>query len=124
MHRARATAANADLCLWILDGSASPVESSEPLTAIQPVINKTDLSADWDWDAVTAAVRVSARTGAGLPELCAAIVARLVPDPPVAGAAVPFTPRLLAGLAEAQRVLAAGRVADAQQIVTELRQAP
>jgi hypothetical protein len=40
------------------------------------------------------AVRVSARTGAGIAELCAALARALVPDVPPPGAAVPFTEML------------------------------
>jgi tRNA modification GTPase len=121
IRRARATAADADLCLWLLDGSSSPVWPSEPLASVQLVINKCDLPPAWDWDSATGAVCVSARTGAGLPELCAAVVARLVPDPPPSGAAVPFPPSLAAGVAEVRRRLATGDAAEAQGIVAALR---
>jgi tRNA modification GTPase len=117
IRRARSTAAAADLCLWLLDGSAPPVWPSEPLAAVQFVINKSDLPPAWEPASVPDAVCVSARTGAGLAELCAAVIARLVPDPPPPGAAVPFTPRLCEAIAAAQRVLAAGELAETQRIV-------
>jgi tRNA modification GTPase len=63
---------------------------------------------------------VSALTGAGLAELCAAVVARLVPDPPPPGAAVPFMPKMCAGIAQAQSVLAAEDAAQARRIVSAL----
>ncbi len=120
IRRARATAAAADLCLWLLDGSAPPVWPSEPLAAVLHVINKSDLPPAWDTASAPDAVRVSALTGAGLAELCAAVVARLVPDPPPPGAAVPFMPKMCAGIAQAQSVLAAEDAAQARRIVSAL----
>jgi tRNA modification GTPase len=88
--RARAAAAAADLRLWVLDGAADPVlpDDGGPWRL---VINKIDLSATWDWSRMSEAMRVSAHTGAGVPELCAAISGWLVPAPPVPGEAVPFS---------------------------------
>lgn len=122
IRRARAMAADADLCLWLLDGSAPPVWPGESLTVVQYVINKCDLPPAWDHAAAPGAVRVSARTGEGLGELCSIVVARLVPDPPPSGAAVPFTPRLCARIVEAQRALGGGDTAEAGRIVAELRE--
>ena len=121
IHRARATAANADLCLWLLDGSAPPVWPDETLAAVQYVINKSDLPPAWEHASAAEAVRVSAQTGEGLAELCAAVVARLVPDPPPSRAAVPFTPRLCEGIVDAQRALGSGNTAAAHRIVVGLR---
>lgn len=120
IHLAQATAASADLCLWLLDGSAPPVWPSEPLTAVMYVINKSDLAPAWDVASVLEAVRVSALTGAGLSELCAAVIARLVPEPPPPGAAVPFTTPLCEGIALAHHVLAAGDAVEARRIVASL----
>ncbi len=92
--RARAAAAGADLRLWLLDGSAAPVWPDDGAAAWRSVVNKTDLPPAWDWAGVPDTMRVSALTGAGLPELCAAISRWLVPAPPVAGEAVPYTPDL------------------------------
>jgi tRNA modification GTPase len=89
---ARDAAATADLVLWVLDGAADRPElpvDGDPLL----VVNKTDQPAGWDWAGVPA-VRVSAATGAGLADLSAAIMARLVPNPPHPGEGVPFTPAL------------------------------
>ncbi|MGH7171520.1 MAG: GTPase [Gemmataceae bacterium] len=121
IRRARATAANADLCLWLFDGSAPPVRPSEPLAAMQYVINKSDLPPAWDPASAPDALRVSAKSGEGLAELCAAVVARLVPDPPPPGAAVPFTPRLCEGIAETQQALGSADAATARRILVELR---
>lgn len=119
--RAREAVADADLCLWVLDGSAPPVWPDEDMQGVLQVINKSDLPSAWNLESASGAVRVSARTGEELEELCAAVVARLVPDPPPAGAAVPFMPRLCEGIAEAQRALAEGNVAVTLRIITSLR---
>jgi tRNA modification GTPase len=124
IRRAWATAAAADLCLWLLDASTPPLWPSQPLAAVQYVVNKSDLPPAWDVASVPEAIRVSALTGAGLAELCAAVIACLVPDPPPPGAAVPFTPRLCEGIVEAQRAFTAGDIVETQRIVASLRLAP
>jgi hypothetical protein len=66
------------------------------------------------------AVFTSALTGAGLDALIAAIVRRLVPEPPAAGAAVPFLSRhvdLLAAAVEALPHDPAGAVAILDSLV-------
>ena len=118
--RAREAVADADLCLWVLDGSAPPIWPDDNMQAVLQVINKSDLPSTWNPASASDAVRVSARTGEGLEGLCAAVVALLVPDPPRAGAAVPFTPRLCEGIAEAQRALAAGDATKARAMVAAL----
>ncbi len=120
MRMARETTAAADLCLWILDASAAPVWP-EFQGAVQLVVNKIDRPAAWDPNEATGAVRVSALTGAGLAELCAALSRRLVPDPPPAGAAVPFTPALGKGVLTAQEFLRVGPVDEARRAVGALR---
>jgi tRNA modification GTPase len=103
IDRARSAAAHADLCLWVLDAAAEPVWPAEPVGRVHYVLNKTDLAPAWDLTRAADAVWVSARTGAGLDELCQALSRALVPHPPPAGAAVPFT-RLLAEQVEAARL--------------------
>lgn len=106
--RARAAAAQADLRLWLVDGSCEPVF---PVAAADTagddgwhvVINKCDLPPAWDWSGVPTAVRVSARTGIGVVELCAAVSRWLVPAPPAPGEAVPFNEQTWVDL---QRLLA------------------
>lgn len=88
MQLARRTAAEADLCLWVLDGSTTPVWPEEVGTPVLRVVNKVDLPAAWP---VEAGVRVSARTGEGLAELSAAIARQLVPHEPEPGEAVPVS---------------------------------
>jgi tRNA modification GTPase len=117
--RARATTAAADLCLWVLDTSAPAVWPDEDTSSILYVLNKIDLPPAWD--CARKAVRVSTRTGEGLAELCAALVAQMIPDPPPSGAAVPFTPRLCEGITEARRVLDTGDLAETRRMVASLR---
>jgi tRNA modification GTPase len=89
--RARQAAAAADLRIWVVDGSAADaafVAGSDWYV----VINKTDLPAAWDWTKCPEAPHVSAVTGSGVAALCAAISRWLVPAPPAAGEAVPYSP--------------------------------
>jgi tRNA modification GTPase len=95
IERARAALQGADLRFWILDGSAEPVFPDDE-EKWHFIINKVDLSAAWDWQRVPVASRVSARTGAGLPELCQTLSRSLVPEPPAAGEAVPCLPAQIA----------------------------
>jgi tRNA modification GTPase len=118
--RAKTTAASADLVLWVLDASAPAVWPDEDIERILYVINKIDLPAAWEGR--EQAIRVSAKTGAGFAELCTALVARLIHDSPQPGAAVPFTPRLCAGIAEAQRILSTGNAVGTRRIVASLRE--
>lgn len=81
----------ADLVLWVFDGSQAP-GADVPGSPGIVVVNKCDLPAAWEWPPDV--IRVSARTGEGVPGLAAAIAKRLVPVAPPPGAAVPFTARL------------------------------
>jgi tRNA modification GTPase len=65
-------------------------------------------------------LRVSARTGAGLAELVEALAKWLVPDPPAAGAAIPFTPALACQIEAALTAIRAGRIEEAKQRLTAL----
>ena len=99
---ARAAAETADLCLWVSDASAPPTCPPPDLTVRTLfVVNKIDLAAGTSEEPPAASlaprpsplapVLVSARTGAGIAELCAALAHVLVPEVPPPGAAVPFT---------------------------------
>jgi tRNA modification GTPase len=81
----------ADLRIWLLDGSVEPVFPDEA-AGWHFVINKIDLPAEWDWQRVPTALRLSAQTQAGLAELCEMISLALVPAPPLPGEAVPCLP--------------------------------
>ena len=96
----RSWLARADLVLWVADAtSGEGLEVELPSQALL-VANKCDLLAE---EAVLPwhAWRISARTGAGLHALCAAILERLVPDRPPPGAPVPFAPLLAQAVLQA-----------------------
>jgi tRNA modification GTPase len=92
---ARAAAANADLCLWLLDASTTPELPPFSAGRVRLVINKTDLPSAWDASAIPHAARVSATRGDDIPELCDFLARTLVPDAPPPGAAVPFDEPLI-----------------------------
>jgi tRNA modification GTPase len=99
IEQARDAAATADLCLWLLDASCEPVWPAEGAGNVRLVVNKVDRPAAWELERADGAVRVSATTGQGLDELCAAVSRWLVPEVPPAGTAVPL-PGLEALLAD------------------------
>jgi tRNA modification GTPase len=115
IRKARETAAAADLCLWVLDAAAEPVWPGPEMGAVRLVVNKVDLAPAWDLERAGDAPHVSAQTGAGLPGLCNWLARWLVPEPPPAGAAVPFTPAIADRVEEASRYLAAGRREEARR---------
>jgi len=119
---AATVAAQADLCLWLLDGSAAPQWPVEVVPGMRYVITKMDLPAAWDHAIVPAAVRLSALTGSGIGELCVALAAWLIPETPPPGAAVPFTLELAVGLEGVQGCCARGDAETARQLVQALRQ--
>jgi tRNA modification GTPase len=126
--RARQAAATADLCLWLLDASTAPIYPSRGAVT-QPAggprdmlwaVNKIDLPWSWDLQQAAGSVHISARTGAGLTELCQAAGRALVPSAPPPGAPVPFTPYLCDQVEEAHRHCLSGRVEDARRLITSL----
>jgi tRNA modification GTPase len=121
VERAQAAAAGADLCLWVVDASAAPAWPDANLPGVRTVINKVDLPAAWDLAAAGDAARVSAATGAGLPELCEALSRWLVPDPPPPGAAVPFTGPLCDSIRAALQLTDSGGPAEAIRLLRLLR---
>jgi tRNA modification GTPase len=123
IQRAREAAAGADLCLWVLDGSAEPVWPDVGVGAGRLVVNKVDLEPAWDLGRAEGAIRVSAQTGEGLQELCAALSRCLVPDSPSPGAAVPFTERLCDAVMEVRSLITAGLIDSAQESVRRLSDA-
>jgi tRNA modification GTPase len=108
-------ARSADLCLWVVDGSISPVWPDARLESVQLVINKIDLPPAWDYAAAKDAVAVSALTGSGIAALADIIAHRLVPEPPAPRAAVPFTEHFQKAVADALAVSRAGRLTDAKR---------
>jgi tRNA modification GTPase len=74
VRRARARAADADLVLWLTDGSG-PVDVHDAAAPVWPVHNKIDLAGRGDdTGAAAPAFRISAKRGDGLADLIAAIV--------------------------------------------------
>jgi tRNA modification GTPase len=121
MHRARATAVAADLCLWVLDATATPAWPDVPGATTRWVVNKIDQPAAWDLATAAGAVHVSARTGEGIPELCTAISGWLVPQPPLSGSAVPFTAGLSEGAEQALKLVVAGSSSNARRLIAQSR---
>jgi tRNA modification GTPase len=119
---ARKAAAKADLCLWLLDASGPPIWPGRELAEnqqIKVIVNKIDLPAAWDVERFSG-LRISALTGAGLPELIEAMDGWLVPNPPMPGAAVPFTPELGAFVEESITNVRAGQTNQLTQALSEL----
>jgi tRNA modification GTPase len=114
--RAQTAAASADLCLWLLDGSTKPIYPESAARNIRLVINKVDLPAAWNWNE-TDAVRVSAKTNAGLDELCKILSGWLMPAPPPPGAAVPFNHELCDQMEEVRQLCAQGNISHAMEIL-------
>jgi tRNA modification GTPase len=109
IRQAREVARAADLCLWVLDASTEPAWPGADAGPVRLVVNKVDLPTAWDLGRAEGTLRVSARTGEGIAELCAAVASWLVPDPPPPGAAVPFTPEQVEAIATARRDLPEAR---------------
>jgi tRNA modification GTPase len=112
---AQQAAAAADLCLWLLDASVPTAWPALATNRLHLLVNKVDLPAAWNLDRAPEALCISARTGAGLEELCHALAHWLVPDPPPQGAAVPFTPALCDRILEAREHCALGRMQQARR---------
>lgn len=91
---AHETVAAADLVILVFDGHQPWSAEDAALLSSQPealvIHNKADLPPDAS-PTRPAGLWTSAVQGTGVPELLQAIAARLVPDPPPPGAAVPFT---------------------------------
>jgi tRNA modification GTPase len=132
--RARRQLAQADLALWVLDGSelvGDPLQATERewfdatgesvgSSQILAVVNKADLlAADFQREASSNVRFVSALTGAGLPELIASIGRKLVPTP-LTDEGVPFTSRQIEVLAAAAASLTDGRQVDASEALARL----
>jgi tRNA modification GTPase len=120
IRQARAAAAEADLCLWVLDASSKPVWPGAEVGAVQFVVNKIDLPPTWDLVQAAGAIRVSAANGTGLAELCSTLAAQLVPTPPPPGAAVPFTASLIDEISKARDCLAAGNLGQTRSLLAGL----
>jgi tRNA modification GTPase len=94
IDRARQAVSEADLGIWVLDGSTKPIAPDPEIVNALVVVNKIDLPPAWGFAESAGASRVSALTGTGLQEMCDTISHRLVPEPPGPGEPVPFTEEL------------------------------
>lgn len=97
MVLAKQQLADADLKLLLIDLSEEITKLDEELLQQHPeallIANKVDLSSNVQGQKIPDALRVSAKTGAGIPGLCATIVNRLIPDVPAPKTVIPFTAR-------------------------------
>jgi tRNA modification GTPase len=113
----------ADLVLWVMDGTASEMvwpSDDIPKAKLLAVINKSDLMHDLK---ESSGMRlVSATTGSGIPERVAEITQRLVPHPLTPPGAVPFTSRLADLVEDAQGALAAGQIEEATRLLRDCLQ--
>jgi tRNA modification GTPase len=107
--------AAADLVLWVSAPDVPPLPPPS-VVPLLPVFAKCDLPGDAPADAV----RVSAKTGEGLDALLAAVAARLVPDAPPPGVAVPFTTAQVEALTAARGAVVAGDVGAARAALERL----
>jgi tRNA modification GTPase len=117
IDRARATLADADLVVWLMDASDPNPTSPESPDALV-VVNKIDLPAAWSIP--PGVLTVSATLGQGLDTLIAAIVARLIHEVPAPGTPIPFTPELADAVEQAVAFLAAGRNDEVRGILDQL----
>ncbi|MFO1094980.1 MAG: GTPase [Planctomycetaceae bacterium] len=118
---ARNQAVAADLPIVVLDQSR-PLQEDErrlidSLHNALCVAHKSDLPCGWSNDRLPDAIRVSSLTGQGIDDLMAAIVARLVPEAPGAGAAIPVTERQIACLTAASAAATAGDIVVARDCI-------
>jgi len=119
---ARQQAAEADLLLLVFDRSAAWSAEQDALAKAWPaalvIHNKCDLPAGAGDR--PAGIEVSAQSGAGLAELARGIVARLVPNPPEPGDAVPFLESHVELLERIKQSLAAGQHNRALQQIADV----
>jgi tRNA modification GTPase len=120
IQRALGTAREADLCLWVLDASRPPVWPPAEIGRWKYLVNKIDLPGGWNLSQAEEALRLSAKTGEGIPDLCRALSQWLVPQPPLPGAAVPFNPDLADGVEQVLGLLRQGDLTAARRGLDEL----
>ncbi|QDU97499.1 GTPase [Lignipirellula cremea] len=133
--RAMARVEQADLLIHVIDATDPAASTAAALTHPHrlTVYNKADLIASDLSNAEApndkqrqpiapggAGRLVSAKTGAGLPELLATIATMLVPKPPPPGSAVPFLAAHFTVLTEARQLAAAGNGTTAAEQIERL----
>ena len=123
IERARREHRRADLLLKVVDRS-EPLRDEDHALLEAPgfalvVVNKVDLPPAWTPEEALggrvhgAWLAASAERGTGLEELGAEIARRLVPNPPEAGAGVPFRSEQVEALTAAREALERGRAEEA-----------
>jgi tRNA modification GTPase len=114
---ARARQGEADLVVLVLDRSEPLTDADRALIETHAcalvVANKADLAAAWQPDSPEV-LTVSAERGDGIGHLASAIARRVVPDPPLPGAGVPFRPAQVRRINEAWQALRVGDLASAE----------
>jgi tRNA modification GTPase len=115
--RAKRVLSEADLVLWVMDGSEHPVTDVRDSPGLLVVWNKSDLS-----HSERPGLNVSAKTGSGIPALTSEIVRLLVSDPPSPGAAVPYSSQLADRVQAAQSALTAGYADEAARLLRDCLQ--
>lgn len=95
IERAREAFDQADLILWIVDGSSPPIwpHSFDP-KRYRFLRNKIDLPKAWHSENHQVDAELSTQSGEGIPGLCSLLARWLVPEIPPPGAAIPFTSQL------------------------------
>ena len=128
IERARATLEATDLPIVLVDISQPLLQSDRAMIAKHPhalvVAHKCDLPVsqepdEWLKNESNAWLRVSAKTGAGVDELVAAIAARFVPAVPPPDTLVPMTARQVTLL---QRALHAAERSDVAGVLQQLNE--
>lgn len=124
---------SSDLALLVFDDSAAWTANEANLVARWPnallVHNKCDLLLPVAADAPVkladrpAGLATSAKSGAGIAELMAAIVALLVPNAPPPGTAVPFTARHVESLRAARRSIELADLTTARSCLSRIGEA-
>jgi tRNA modification GTPase len=126
VERAKQVLASADVVVWVSDSDEWEHSYPDPETAGVVTLpnhhwvlvrNKIDLGLEIPQDCTPKPLYVSALTSEGVPGLASWIARRLVPNPPPAGAAVPFTLQIADAVESALAALAEGRTADATGIL-------
>ena len=128
VERAKAVLASADLVVWVLDDSVEDLTSTYPDPATAALVrrpatrellvrNKADRAVPHHQSDLPFVPAVSALTGDGVPGLAAAVVTRLVPDPPPPGAAVPCAPALAEAVEGSHRYLLQGQTDEAARLL-------
>jgi len=110
ISRARIEIQSADLCLWVIDATEPDLPDRKKFLddncianeKLLPVVNKIDQRPSWNLGLLPDAIVVSATTNQGLELLIQKCVARLIPEVPPAGAAVPSCPEEWAWLERAR----------------------